>query len=182
MERKQIEALLPGVFRDGLGPGRPLDALLGVIEALHRPCKEALDREETYFCPMRAPEPFLLMLARWVGLHELLAPFTGQSDEPEHTRLAVQGLGRFRGLIASAATLHAWRGTARGLQHFLEIGTGIRGFQIDESPADEQGEPLPFHLRVCAPGEARAQQVLIERIIESEKPAYVTCELEFESD
>jgi phage tail-like protein len=171
MERKKIDSLLPGVFRDGLGPGRPLDALLDLMAALHTPCEAALEREEIYFDPLRAPDAFLPMLARWVGLHETLKPFLGQPG----------GLGRFCALIAAAATLHAWRGTASGLRRFLEVATGISGFQIDESPSDDQGQPLPFHIRLRVPGEARPQRVLIERIIEMEKPAYVTCELEFQS-
>ena len=36
------------------------------------------------------------------------------------------------------------------------------------------GRPKPFHIRVRAPQEAAPYRVMIERIIESEKPAYVT--------
>ena len=37
-----------------------------------------------------------------------------------------------RELIAAAAQLSQWRGTAQGLQRFLETATGIEGFELDE--------------------------------------------------
>jgi hypothetical protein len=82
-------------------------------------------------------------------------------------------------LLAAAAYLSQWRGTARGLILFLEIATGTRGFEISEQIAGPDGRPQPFHIRIRAPEAVRLHRVLIERIIESEKPAYVTYELEF---
>ena len=35
----------------------------------------------------------------------------------------------------------------------------------------------PFHIVVCAPAEARLYRPLIEKTVEIEKPAYVTCEI-----
>ena len=62
---------------------------------------------------------------------------------------------------------------------FLETATGVRGFAIDEQVPGEGGLPRPFHLRVHAPRETEPFRVLIERIVEVEKPAYVTYELVF---
>jgi hypothetical protein len=39
--------------------------------------------------------------------------------------------------------------------------------------------PRPFFIVVRAPAEARRHQALIERIVEQEKPAYVTYQLIF---
>jgi hypothetical protein len=45
--------------------------------------------------------------------------------------------------------------------------------------ADEKNQIRPFHIRVVGPAEAAVYQPLVERIIELEKPAYVTYELQF---
>ena len=60
---------------------------------------------------------------------------------------------------------------------FLETATGATGFEIEEIVADEHGEIIPFHIRVRVPEEATAYVTLIRRIIDIEKPAYVTYEL-----
>jgi hypothetical protein len=82
--------------------------------------------------------------------------------------------GNLRELIARAARLSQWRGTAEGLVRFLEAATGRVGFAIEEQVPDRDGVPRPFHILVRAPESAREQRGLIERIIEREKPAYVT--------
>jgi hypothetical protein len=83
------------------------------------------------------------------------------------------GIGRLRELVASAAYLSRWRGTAKGLQRFLRTATGENDFEIKENV----DRPKLFHLVVIAPGPIRPHQGLIKRIVESEKPAYVTYEL-----
>jgi hypothetical protein len=83
-------------------------------------------------------------------------------------------------LAATAATLSRWRGTRKGLSLFLETATGMKGFEVDEE-VREEGKIKPFHLRITAPGELIAHRMLIQRIIELEKPAYVTYQLEFGS-
>ena len=90
------------------------------------------------------------------------------------------GTGRLREVIAAAAYLSKWRGTAQGLLRFLETATGIDGFRIEEQVLDANGEHRPFHIRVRSPASAQAYRPLIERIVEMEKPAYVTYELQFD--
>lgn len=66
-------------------------------------------------------------------------------------------------------------------------GRADGGDDEDEQASDEiegqvpgdDGRPVPFHIRVRAPAEAAPHRALIARIIEQEKPAYVTYELEF---
>ena len=82
-------------------------------------------------------------------------------------------------MIAASAFLSKWRGTAKGLLCFLETATGCQGFEIDETVRDANGQIKPFHLLIRAPAETARYRVLIERIIEMEKPAYVTYELSF---
>jgi phage tail-like protein len=176
MRRTEIERLLPQIFQRTLQPGGPLVALLTVMEDLHQPAERVLEQLETYFDPRRCPDAFVPLLARWVDLGWLLT--AGEPDDTATPEASwPSGLGRLREVVAAAAYLSQWRGTAVGLLHFLETATGVSGFQIDEQVTDPSGRVQPFHLRIHLPPAAQPYQTLIERIIESEKPAYVTYEL-----
>ncbi|MFP2929003.1 phage tail protein [Pyxidicoccus sp. 3LG] len=163
MRSPDIQRLLPGVFQRTVLPGSPLLALLEVMEALHAPSEAVLARLEAHFDPRRAPDRFVPFLARWVGM-----------DLPVTT-----GLGRLRELVAAAVEISRWRGTARGLRLFLTTATGRTDFEVDEAVPGPDGRKRPFHVRVRAPAEVFAHRLLLERIIEREKPAYVTYELHF---
>jgi phage tail-like protein len=170
MKRAEIEKLLPEIYQRTLLPGTPQYALLEVMEAMHGPSESALrDLAET-FDPRRTSDDFVAFLARWVDLDRL---FVGATLPEAMT----PGLGRLRELIVESAELAKWRGTARGLIRFLQVATGISGFEIDEEVTDETGHLRPFHIRLRVPEEATRHRALIARIIESEKPAYVTYEL-----
>jgi len=177
MKRNEIEALLPGVFQRTLYPNSPLFAILEVMEALHAPAEEVLERLPAYFNPYHTSDEFTPYLAQWVDMTRVL------SDEPDAFAPGgaplgfASGLGRLRDLIASAALLSKWRGTKKGLTLFLEVATGVAGFSIQEQPPGKDGQPQPFHIRIQAPDAARVYHSLIERIVEQEKPAYVTYEL-----
>jgi phage tail-like protein len=159
MKSRQIAHLLPAVIRRTLGSSPPLAALLGVMEAMHAPSEAALRAFRDVIDPYAAPERFVPYLASWVGLEPVL-------DERGEIS---SGTSRLRELVAASHRLAKWRGTARGLVLFLEIATGLRGFAIDE--------PRPFHFTLTLPPGATAHRSLIERIVMSEKPAYVTAEI-----
>lgn len=163
MRSSEIQRLLPGVIQRTLEPGRPLAALLEVMEALHAPSEAVLAELEALFNPYRTPDAFVPFLARWVDV-----------DLPVTT-----GLGRLRELVAAAGELSRWRGTARGLRQFLQTATGERDFTLDERVPGPDGRPRPFHVRITAPASLESHRALLERIIEREKPAYVTYELHF---
>ncbi|MFY2562046.1 phage tail protein [Corallococcus terminator] len=163
MRSPDIQRLLPGVFQRTVLPGSPLTALLAVMEALHLPSEDVLAGLESHFDPRRAPDRFVPFLARWVGM-----------DLPVST-----GLGRLRELVARAVEISRWRGTARGLRLFLTTATGRTDFQVDDAVPGDDGRPRPFHVLVLAPSAVSAHRLLLERIIEREKPAYVTYELRF---
>jgi phage tail-like protein len=155
MRSSEIQRLLPGVFQRTLGEGgTPLSAALEVMSALHAPSEAILQDLDAAFDPRRAPGRFVPLLARWMDLEVALGA------EP----------GRLRELIAAAFDLAQWRGTAHGLVRFLEIATGVTGFQVDE-------RVRPFHVRVTVPAAAAGLRSLVEQIVEREKPASVTYEL-----
>ena len=178
MKRNEIETLLPSVFQRTLWPGNPLVTLLQIMEDLHAPAEEVLDSLELFFNPYHTPDEFVPYLASWVDLARLL------TEAPEALRATdlptyAAGLGRLRELSAAAAKLSQWRGTHQGLVHFLETATGSTGFAVDEQVRDEQGRVRPFHMQVIAPAAAEALAPLIHRIVEQEKPAYMTAEVVF---
>lgn len=172
MKAEEISRLLPWVFQRTNQDGNPLFALLNVIEALQEPSEEILANVDIYFDPYRAPDRFVPYLAGWIGLDHLLdAGFDGGGPT------FAAGTGRLRVLIAESASLSRWRGTRHGLLRFLEIATGVDGFSIEENPPGPDNRRQPFHLRIDIPVSARQFESLITRIVESEKPAYVTYEL-----
>lgn len=161
--RERIEQLLPSVVRRAIVPGNPLSALTAVMADMFDPADEAGGTLDTYFDPWRCPERFLPLLATWV---DIPLPIT-------------TGSRRLRELIAVAVGLHQVRGTRRALLAFLEAATGLRGFEIDETVRDAAGRVRPFVVAVRAPEAANAHAAMIRRLIDSERPAHVQCELAF---
>jgi len=176
MKRNEIARLLPSVYQQTLREGFPLWALLDVMEYMHLPTESVLDRVERYFDPYRTPAEFLPYLARWLDLDRIFPEKYRHGNEPCNTGLDE---GNLRELIAAATNLSQWRGTHAGLVRFLEIGTGMAGFEISEIVRAPDGSTKPFHIRVIAPHESRYYQSMIERVIDQEKPAHVTYELIF---
>ncbi len=178
MKHQGIEQLLPGIFQRTARMGSPLYALLQVMEALHGPSEAALEDLDTKFNPRRTPDAFVPFLARWVDLERILErAVPGQRSKTNlPSEVLSTGLGNLRELVACAARLSKWRGTRYGLIRFLQAATGESGFEVIENQ-DSTGEPRLFHLVFRAPGTLRMHRSLLERIVESEKPAYVTYEL-----
>jgi phage tail-like protein len=170
MKHSEIAYLLPSIFQRTLGPESPMDAMLCAMEALHSRPEEILDQLDSIFASHRAPEAFVPFLARWVDLERIFAP------REEADNVISTGLGRLRELIRGAAYFSKWRGTKEGLQRFLETATGVTGFLIEEPAAQ------PFHLRITAPKEVEVHRALIERIVNVERPAYATWEVQFQGE
>ena len=179
MRRNEIALLLPEAYRDADEVKSPLDAILGAMEALHAPSERILDDLDARIDPRRATDDFMPYLSSWVDLDRYLdwsgAPGT---SEPHYAA----GLSRLRELIAAASELGKWRGTMSGLIGFLETATGFSGFEIVENPRGPLGgPPRQFHILVRAPAAARPISDLVQRIVEEEKPAYLTFSLEFDT-
>jgi len=179
MKRSEIEKLLPVVYQRCINPGTPIYALLDVMEGLHSPAEQVLENIDSYFDPFTAPDPFVRYLAEWVDLGRYLGDqFSDDAGIDQTIGVSIEP-GRLRALIALAARLSQWRGTAKGLKLFLETATGVNGFSIEEKVNHDKGSPWVFHFRVRTPQAAARYQDLITNIINGEKPAYVTYELEF---
>jgi phage tail-like protein len=180
MKRDEIARLLPAIFQRTISPGNPLTALLEVMETLQAPSEAVLQNLDAIFDPRRTPEEFVPFLAYWTDLTALFKESVNVEEQFDFSRATIaSGVGRLRELVAEAAFLSQWRGTHKGLLLFLQTATGLQDFQLQEN-IDLKGNPKPFHLSVRAPNEGLAFKSLIQRIVESEKPAYVTYELGFE--
>jgi phage tail-like protein len=177
MTSAEIARLLPEVFRATLREHSVLGALIDAMAQQHGPSEQVLAGLDAFFDPMRCGEAFVPMLARWVDLERLFVPSAAGAIASGDALST--GNGRLRALVARAAELSKWRGTGRGLTEFLETATGHQGFRIDEQVAGADGVPRPFHVRVQVPPALQPHRALIERIVDAEKPAYVTCEIDF---
>lgn len=178
MKRSEIERLLPTVIRRTIRRDNPSLAILEVMSALHEPSEALLTSLDGIFNPFRTPDSFVPFLARWLDLERI---FDGARAPASSGRSPIStGLGCLRALTAAASYLSQWRGAKKGLDHFLEIATGTNEFTIEEQVIGPDGAPIPFHIRVIAPEAVKHHRALIERVIESEKPAYVTYDLVFE--
>lgn len=201
MRAADVERMLPGVFQQAAVPGQPLGALLQVMEALHQPAEEVLDRVDAYLDPRRAPDEFVTLLARWVDLDRLFREGAATRAAAQRGASPAGGAGatargngdgevatgippaRLRLLVRAAARLSQWRGTRRGLREFLELATGVEGFDLRENVRSGDGTggtvEAPYHLWVAAPAAAEPYRALVDRVVRSEKPAYMTHELTF---
>jgi len=166
MKANKIARLLPEIFQATAGAQGPLDAFLAAQEKLHAPCESAIDRFPEQLSPRTAAPPFVYMLAYWTDLDYLL-------DGTPRTPHFAAGIGRLRELVATAAWNARERGTERAMIRVLETATGCPGFEVDVDAEHT------FHFRVTAPPQARAFQDLVKRIVDAEKPAFATCDLEF---
>lgn len=180
MRPDRIARFLPEIYRLTLGARHGvLDGLLETMEALHEPSEDVLDDLDRYVDPMRTPDRFLPMLAGWLDMAAYL-DWSGGRKESGEPRFA-PGPERLRLLAMRAADLHARRGTRAALEEFLSVATGIDGFTVEENPPDAQRATRPFHVRVRAPDVAKRYADLVARIVEGERPAYVTYEIVYAS-
>jgi hypothetical protein len=183
MESARIRRLLPEAYRaaatshDGVAASPALAAILSAMEAMHAPDEDILARADEFVDPMRAPNRFAIMLSSWLDLDRYLDWTSGRKGKGRAHYAA--GLGHLRNLTALAAHLMRWRGTRHGLERFLGVATGLSGFKVVENPPDEKGRPRPFHIHVEAPDTARRIADLVRRIVEEERPAYVTYDIAF---
>jgi phage tail-like protein len=167
MRSQTIKRLLPAAYQHAADDETVLAALLDAMEVLQAPDEELLGDFDAQFAPYTARDDFLAFLARWVALDHLVGVRRSGSSDP----LLIPST-QMRNLIAQAAALAQVRGTSDGMRRFLEIATGVPGFEIVETP-DE-----PFHFVVRVPVDARAYAGLAKYIVNHEKPAATTADVQ----
>ena len=106
---------LPEIYREVDLIGR----LLKIFEQAFEPDVQALDALWAYLNPLMAPKALLPFLAHWVGWN-----LTPELSEPQKRRL-----------ISQAMEIYRWRGTRKGLRHYLHLYTGL---PLDEDLPEEQ--------------------------------------------
>lgn len=166
MDAAVILRLLPEVVRESAGDDGVLDAVLDVMQDLHAPPEAVLADLDEWFRPLTTPDRAVGALASWVDLDWML---TG--EERAGRADFRPGLEALRALIDDVRTLSSWRGTSRGLRRFLEVATGVGGFDVRASI------DRPFHVEVAVPQAASDHLGLIERIVAEESPVCTTHEI-----
>ncbi|MDX2228501.1 MAG: phage tail protein [Leptolyngbyaceae cyanobacterium bins.349] len=182
--RSVYPQFLPAVYREVDFIGR----LMKIFEESFEPAVNTLQTLWAYLDPMTAPEALLPFLAQWVGWQNESAWTVEQQ----------------RSLIKRAIEIYRWRGTRRGLQFYLHIYTGLpmhhptrspqqqpiqiqtasrRGFVVGETELGPMailggGKPFHFHVRLCPDLDHWIDEGLVRKIIEQEKPAVCTYDLE----
>ncbi len=166
MDAAVIMRLLPEVVRESATDDGVLDALVGAMQVLHSPPEEVLVGLDRWFRPLTTHPDAVPALASWVDLEWLL------TGEERAGRASFRpGVDVLRALIDDVRVLSSWRGTAQGLTRFLEIATGVSGYEVRDS-ADR-----PFHVEVHVPAAAVPHLGLVERIVAEESPVCTTYEL-----
>lgn len=176
---------LPELYREVDFIGR----LLKIFEQTFEPTVQALDAMWAYLDPLMAPEALLPFLAHWVGW-PLQAGLT---------------LNRQRYLIRQAMEIYRWRGTRRGLRFYLHLFTDLplddhlpehqkhisiqevfgQGFVIGDTRLNRDslvggGQPYHFIVTLRPDSATQIDELLVNQIIQQEKPAFCTYELYIE--
>lgn len=182
--RSLYPQFLPAVYQEIDFIGR----LMKVFEQSFEPAVNTWQSLWAYLDPLTAPESLLPFLAQWVGWQNEVTWSVAQQ----------------RSLIRRAMEIYRWRGTKRGLQLYLHLYTGLPQHDPARSPQEQPiqitsaiqhglvlgksdfgpqailGGGKPFHFNVTLrpnPGQF-LDEALVRSIIDQEKPAVCTYDLE----
>jgi phage tail-like protein len=175
---------LPALYREVDLVGR----FSAIFEQAFDPAVQTLDSLWAYLDPLTAPEALLPFLAHWVAW----------SLDDRWT------LKQQRRLIRNAITLYRWHGTRQGLRFYLHLYTGLpldehiaaeadkhisieevfsAGFLMGKTHVGEDsmlggGRPYHFIVKLRSQPDDRIDETLVREIIERQKPAFCTYELQ----
>lgn len=152
---------LPGIYQESDFLGR----FLLIFEHLLSPMERTVGNAAHYFDPRLTPTDFLPWLGSWLGL-------VVDARMPEDQR---------RALIEAAPELFRWRGTKRGLRHYLQLYTGLEPEIIEPTLgeiASNRNLAFRFTVRIRVPAGTELQRSYVESIVEAEKPAFAACAIE----
>ncbi len=138
---------LPSIFQENEFLGR----YLRIFETIWEPLEWRQNHINLYFDPRTCPPSFLPWLAGWLDM--AVNPYW-----PE---------GRIRRLVAEAADLYRWRGTAYGLKRLIEVVTGLTP-TITEEPS----QPFVFRISLAIPPGSDVDARLIDDLVRTHKPAH----------
>lgn len=182
---------LPGIYQEIDFVGR----FLKIFEESFEPTVQTLDLLWAYLDPLTAPESLLPFLAHWVAW------------EPN----AAMSPDRQRRFIRHAIELYRWRGTKRGLRYYLHLATGLPlgdalpepekpiaileafgdgmklgGARLGDDALLGGGKAFHFTVQLNLPTPDSQPDIwidesLIRQIIDQEKPAFCTYDLQIQS-
>lgn len=138
---------LPAIFQENEFLGR----YLRIFETIWEPLEWRQNHINLYFDPRTCPPSLLPWLASWLDL--TINPYWPEA--------------RIRRLIAEAADLYRWRGTAYGLKRLIEVATGVTP-TITEEPS----QPFVFHISLTIPPDSDVDARLIDDLVRTHKPAH----------
>lgn len=163
--RSSYLELLPGIYHDSDFIAR----FLLIFEHILSPIERTVGNSADYLDPGLTPADFVPWLGSWLGV-------VVDVRVPEERR---------RELVRQAPELYRWRGTKRGLAHYLRLYTGVEP-EISEPGLSEiaanRALAFRFTVRLHVPRGQQVARALVETIIDSEKPAFAACTLELIQD
>jgi phage tail-like protein len=145
---------LPGIYHTDF-----MARFLAIFESTAAPIEWTIENFDMYLDPGTAPRGFLPWLANWFSIS-----FDPTWSEEQR-----------RTLLSEAYDIYARRGTRGALARVLEIYTGVEPEILD---LQEKADPFTFTVKVPLP-ESDVDRGLLERIIDANKPAHTSYELEF---
>ncbi len=172
MTKNEILQLLPDLYRRSAPQSPLMDGLLDVMSWQHSSLEKTIENISSYYNPFATSDNFVPFLATWVGYDYLV-----RTEAKDGIGFG-PGIGRLR-LLISKSVLHSQiRGTLNGMKTVLETATGIEPFEVRENFSIKENRIRPFHISVKGPAGSDSFSWEIARIIQHEKPAYVTSEHE----
>ena len=130
-----------------------------IFEAILSPIERTIANIPDVFDPATTPADLLPWLGSWLGV-------VMDESWPEERR---------RDLIRDAAELYRWRGTARGMAHYVRVCTGFEPEIIEPTLSEisaSRAQAFRFTVRLRVPRGTRLDRTSIQRIIDAEKPAF----------
>ena len=153
--------LLPGIYHESDFMAR----FLLIFEHILSPIERTVGNIADYLEPGLTPADFVPWLGSWLGV-------VVDARVPDE---------RKRELVRQAPELYRWRGTKRGLAHYLRLYTGYEPEIIEPALseiASNRNLAFRFTVRIRVPRGEQIHRALVESIIDSEKPAFAACTLE----
>lgn len=163
MERHEITAILPEVMAGADLPSSPFAAMLDAMVTLADPVEAQIKGIHRVADPLLTPDRMIDMLLGWFDLAPV-ARAIRRHALPDDSAAALAH--RLRRLLVLAPVLLPQRGTAPGLAAMLDAACGISGTAVSDSAT--------FHISVTLPAGSGARLPLARRIVELERPVFVT--------